>query len=145
MKHSRIYLIILLILIIIFSIYNFTIYTSKSDYGTIHLSKKAIDGENIWLTNNCNSCHQIYGLGGYLGPDLTNIVSVKGKDKAYIKALLSSGIKAMPRFNFKETEKEALYQFLEEIDKTGHYPNVNASIENDGWVRIIYKKVNYEK
>ena len=82
MENSKKYLLLLTLLVSVFSIYNFTIYTSKSDYGTIRLSKKAINGENIWLKNNCNSCHQLYGLGGYLGPDLTNIYSTKGKGEA---------------------------------------------------------------
>lgn len=145
MKHSGIYFIMLLILITTFSIYNFFIYTSKTNYGSVRLSQKAINGENIWLKNNCNACHQIYGLGGYLGPDLTNIASTKGKNKTYIKSLLNSGIRAMPKFNFTETEKEALCQFLEEIDKTGHYPDMNAAIKKNGWVSINYKHENYEK
>ena len=78
MEQSKKYLFILLFLISVFALYNFNIYTSKSNYGSIHLSKKAIEGENIWLQKNCNSCHQLYGLGGYLGPDLTNIFSASG-------------------------------------------------------------------
>lgn len=59
-------LFMLAILIIAFSYYNFTIYSSKSNYGKVHLSQKGIKGENIWLKNNCNSCHQFYGLGDLL-------------------------------------------------------------------------------
>ncbi len=79
MHHTKKTLFMLAILIIAFSYYNFTIYTSKSNYGKVHLSQKGIRGEDIWLKNNCNSCHQLYGLGGYLGPDLTNVYSVNGK------------------------------------------------------------------
>ncbi|MGG7036675.1 MAG: c-type cytochrome [Flavobacterium sp.] len=139
------YLIVMTVLLVIFSIYNFTIYTSKSNYGNVHLSEKAIKGETLWLKNNCNSCHQIYGLGGYLGPDLTNIYSSKGKGGTYIKSIVNSGIKTMPRFNFNETEKDELVQFLKEIDQTGHYPNVGASIEPSGWVTIKYKNNNHDK
>jgi nitric oxide reductase subunit C len=136
---SKKQLLFLLLLISLFSIYNFTIYTSKTDYGTIHLTKKAIQGENLWLENNCNSCHQIYGLGGYLGPDLTNVYSNKNKNEFYLKTMFNSGVKSMPKFQFNSTEKEALIQFLKEVDQTGYYPNANTKIESNGWVSITYK------
>lgn len=133
------YLLILTVLIGLFSIYNYIIYTSKTAYQAVHLTEKAIKGENIWLQNNCNSCHQIYGLGGYLGPDITNVYSREGKGEKYIKAILNSGIKTMPQFNFSEEEKDELVQFFKEIDQTGYYPDINATINNDGWVTIKNK------
>lgn len=137
MGKSKKYFFVLLFMMSVFLFYNFIIYTSKEDYGTIHLSEKAIQGETIWLENNCNSCHQFYGLGGYLGPDLTNIYSKRDEDN--IKAMLNSGVNAMPKFSFKENEKEALVQFLKEVDQTGYYPNDEASIEYNGWVEIKNK------
>lgn len=139
MSQSSKYLILILVFICVFSIYNFIIYTSKSEYKTIHLSQKALKGENIWLQNNCNSCHQIYGLGGYLGPDITNVYSREGKGEKYIKTIVNSGIKSMPKFNFSEEEKDQLVQFFKELDQTGHYPDVNATIGKDGWVTIKNK------
>ncbi len=103
------------------------------------MSQKALKGENIWLQNNCNSCHQIYGLGGYLGPDITNVYSREGKGEKYIKTIVNSGIKSMPKFNFSEEEKDQLVQFFKEIDQTGHYPDANATIGKDGWVTIKNK------
>ena len=144
MEQSKKYLLLLIILIISFSFYNYTIYTSKSNYGSIHFSDKAVQGENIWLKKNCNACHQLYGLGGYLGPDLTNVYSTKGKGKVYIKAMMSSGSKAMPKFNFSENEKEEIVQFLKEVDQTGYYPNFDAKIEPNGWVSLKYKNPIYE-
>ncbi len=145
MKPYKKRLFILLLLISIFSIYNFSIYTSITDYGTIHLSKKAIQGENIWLQNNCNSCHQLYGLGGYLGPDLTNVYSNKNKNEYYLKAMLNSGVKSMPKFQFNNTDQEALIQFLKEVDRTGYYPNTPVEIKPNGWVVIKYKNENHGK
>ena len=136
-------LLILLLLTTLFFVYNFFIYTDNSSYGNIHLSEKAIRGENLWLKNNCNSCHQIYGLGGYLGPDLTNAYSFRKNDN-YLKAMFNSGIKTMPKFDFNESEKEELLQFLKEVDQTGHYPNINAKINRDGWVEIQYKNDVHE-
>jgi nitric oxide reductase subunit C len=140
----RKYPLILLLLSTLFLVYNFIIYTDNSAYGTIRLSEKAVRGENLWLKNNCNSCHQIYGLGGYLGPDLTNVYSFRKNNDAYLKAMFNSGIKTMPLFHFNDSEKEELLQFLKEIDQTGHYPNINAKINADGWVEIKYKNDTHE-
>lgn len=145
MLQSSKYLIILSALVCAFSIYNFIIYTSKSEYKNIHLSEKAMHGETIWLKNNCNSCHQIYGLGGYLGPDVTNVYSKKDKGEKYIKTIVNSGIQSMPKFNFSEAEKEQLVQFFKEIDQTGYYPDVDATISNDGWVIIKDKTLDNGK
>ena len=30
-------------------------------------------GQQIYQQSNCMACHQFYGLGGYMGPDLTNV------------------------------------------------------------------------
>ncbi len=124
--------------------YNTLLYTSDKAYGTIHLSKKAQQGEKLWLQNNCNSCHQLYGLGGYLGPDLTNEYS-RTDNKEFLKAMFNSGIKAMPQFNFNESESNNLIQFLKEIDRTGYYPNPKADIQSNGWVNLKYKNDDSEK
>ncbi|MDR3272176.1 MAG: cytochrome c [Flavobacteriaceae bacterium] len=145
MRNNKIYGIILLILVTIFLIYNYNIYTSKSNYGTVHLSPEALKGERLWLKNNCNACHQLYGLGGYLGPDLTNICSTQGKPDEYIKAMMLSSLDPMPQFNFTEEEQNELLQFLKAVDKTGYFPNKQANIEPDGWVKLKYKDYLYEK
>lgn len=98
------------------------------------MSKEAIQGQELWQKNNCASCHQIYGLGGYLGPDLTNVYSNPKKGPNYIKAFLNSGVKMMPKFKFSETEKDQIVEFLKQVDATGIYPNLNARIEPSGWV-----------
>ena len=139
------YRFILPLLLAIFSIYNYRIYTNTSDYGDVRLSRKALQGEKLWLQNNCNSCHQVYGLGGYLGPDLTNVYSFRKNNEQYLQSMLISGIKAMPQFNFNTEEQQALVQFLKEIDQTGHYPDTSATIGPDGWVRIQYKNGKHER
>lgn len=131
-------------LIITFMAYNTIIYTSDSAYGKISLSKKAQQGENIWLQNNCNACHQLYGLGGYLGPDLTNEYS-RVPNQNYLKAMFNSGVKTMPQFHFNTKEKEMLIQFLKEVDQTGYYPNNETKIGINGWVSLKYKNLQYEK
>jgi nitric oxide reductase subunit C len=140
--NTRFYMGFMVLLVSVFGFYNFTIYTNENSKYTAVLSKKALEGQALWQDNNCFSCHQLYGLGGYLGPDLTNVFSTKGKGADYIKVFLNSGIKAMPQFNFSEKEKEALVAFLKEVDQSGYYPNHNATIEPNGWVDIQYKIKN---
>lgn len=137
MKQKK-YILFLLVLSMFFLVYNFKIYTGKESYGNVVLSEKAVRGQNLWLKNNCNSCHQIYGLGGYLGPELTNIYSFK--DENYLKAMLNSGVKSMPLFNFDEAEQDELLQFFKEIDQTGLSPNLEAVIKPSGWISIKPKK-----
>ncbi len=130
---------VMTILIITFCCYNYFIYTSNESKSPVKLSQKAIHGQELWQNNNCWSCHQTYGLGGYLGPDLTNIYSAKNKGENYIKAFLNSGVKTMPKFNFSEEEKNALVAYLKAIDSTGIYPNYEAEINTSGWVELKYK------
>lgn len=131
--------IVLIGLVVIFLGYNLLVYTQGTSNKTPTLTQKAIKGEQLYQEHNCTSCHQLYGLGGYLGPDLTNVISAKNKGPEYVKAFLNSGIKAMPKFNFTEEEKEAIVQFLTEVDKTGYYPIVDADLKLNGWVDIKYK------
>lgn len=138
-SNTQFYMGFMLFLASFFGLYNYSIYTHDIANQHAVFSQKAIDGQALWQENNCYSCHQLYGLGGYLGPDLTNSYSNKAKGSAYLKAFFNSGIKAMPRFNFSEEEKEALVVFLKEVDQTGYYPNHNAKIEPNGWVEIQYK------
>lgn len=103
------------------------------------MSETALLGETLWQKHNCTSCHQLYGLGGYLGPDLTNVISRKNKGERYVKAMLNSGIKQMPAFNFTETELNQLVEFLSHVDKTGFYPNHESELSTSGWVKLKYK------
>ena len=126
-------------LVAMFIIYNIVIYTQGTSNETPKMSAMAIKGEQLYQDNNCTACHQLFGLGGYLGPDLTNIISNESKGGMYVKALLNSGVKSMPEFNFTEEEKEALVQFLTEVDQCGYYPIVDADMRADGWVDMKYK------
>ena len=93
----------------------------------------AAAGKIVWQEQNCNSCHQLYGLGGFLGPDLTNIYSLKGKD--HIKAFVLNGTPVMPRFNLRVKDLEALVEFLQEVDKSGRSDPRSISIYNNGTIK----------
>ncbi len=127
------------ILVSIFIVYNFIIYTQGTSNNTPKMSELALQGEKLYQENNCTACHQFYGLGGYLGPDLTNIISDEKKGPMYVKAFLNSGVKTMPKFNFTEEEKESIVHFLTEIDQCGYYPIKGAENKVTGWVNMKYK------
>jgi nitric oxide reductase subunit C len=127
------------IIVVVFIAYNMVIYTQGTSNKYPKVSKEALIGEQLYQDNNCTACHQIYGLGGYLGPDLTNVISTQGKGVEYVKAFLNSGVKTMPKFNFSEEEKEALVAFLENVDQSGYYPNYDGEKAVNGWVKLKLK------
>ncbi|QYS86171.1 cytochrome c [Flavobacterium oreochromis] len=137
MPIKKIYFIFITFLLLAFIKYNYLVYNSKS---ADKLSKMAERGQQLWQENNCISCHQLYGLGGYLGPDLTNIYSNPNKGENYIKSILNSGIKTMPKFHFTEKEKREIIIFLKEIDKTGIYITNNHLVSKSGWVENYAEK-----
>ncbi|WP_051285447.1 c-type cytochrome [Aequorivita capsosiphonis] len=137
--NSKPYILSIAILILLFSVYNYIVYNTEGYVAVEKLSPVAVEGQQLFQSNRCWSCHQLYGLGGYLGPDLTNVYSEKNKGPLYIKAFLNSGVKSMPQFNFSEQEKLALVEYLKQVDETGIYPNYNAKIEATGWVKIKYR------
>jgi len=125
------------ILVLVFVIYNVIVYTSGTENDASKMNNEALAGQQLYQKNNCTACHQLYGLGGYLGPDLTNIISNKGAE--YAKAFFNSGVKVMPKFNFSEEEKNQLVEFLKAVDKSGYYPNYEGEKKANGWVELKNK------
>lgn len=101
-----------------YSIYVYTQGTEASHVAPI--SDQARYGQQLFQEHNCIACHQFYGLGGYMGPDLTNVISSKGA--AYARAFLASGTQRMPNFNLDENELDAMLAYLAFVDATGRYP-----------------------
>ena len=79
---------------------------------------KIISGKQLYQQYNCTACHQLYGLGGYLGPELTTAYSDPGRGELYMKAFLQGGGQRMPNFHFQKNETEALICYLKYIDAT---------------------------
>lgn len=131
--------IIIATLVFTFIIYNYFVYSIGTENNAPKLSKEAIKGQILWQENNCWTCHQLYGLGGYLGPDLTNITSNPLKGENYIKGFINSGVKSMPKYNFTEKELDALISFLKAVNSTGYFPDYKANLQPSGWVEINYK------
>ena len=80
--------------------------------------KKINHGKLLFQEYNCIACHQLYGLGGYLGPDLTNAYSDIYRGELYIKAFLQNGGRRMPNFKLTQEQTEAITSYLKYVDST---------------------------
>lgn len=83
-------------------------------------TKSTMVGVEIWRSKNCQACHAIYGLGGHIGPDLTNVYS--RKKEAYLDIVLKEGSLNMPDLDLSTYERNQLINYLKEVDKLGVYP-----------------------
>lgn len=77
-------------------------------------------GKRVWQERSCSTCHQLYGLGGFLGPDLTN--AMRRLDAAYVADLLRNGKGEMPALGLSGGEIDVLISFLESVDRSGTFP-----------------------
>ena len=110
-----------------FVIYTATVYTTGT--AATHgdpMSSDARAGQQLFQDNNCIACHQFYGLGGYMGPDLTNVISNRGA--AVSRAFIAAGTARMPDFGLSDDEISSLVAYLTFVDKTGTYPPENYDV-----------------
>ena len=119
---------------IAFVLFTGLVYTQAVPYQAEIANPMAVHGKMLWQQKNCSSCHQLYGLGGFLGPDLTNVISAKGKGKIYAAAIMKSGTQVMPNFHLNDMEIEALLAFLEQADKSGNNRVHSYEIGLDGTI-----------
>lgn len=96
------------------------------------LDKTAEKGKTIWQQYNCSACHQVYGLGGYLGPDLTNVYSKRGP--AYIQAFIANGTNIMPNNHLHESDIRELTNYLKRIDASGKSDPKTFTIQKNGFI-----------
>ncbi len=109
------------VLLISYAFYSFAVYT-KGTASTLTPSpetQKVVSlGKQIYQQYNCGACHQIYGLGGYLGPELTTAYSDKNRGESYMRALLQAGGNRMPNFHLTTQQIDALIAYLKYVDTT---------------------------
>lgn len=84
------------------------------------MSAGALAGQQVWQARNCTSCHSLYGLGGHIGPDLTNAMTRVGEDGA--RAILHYGMGRMPPQVLTPEEAGQVIAYLRYVDSTGVYP-----------------------
>src|SRR5574343_601187 len=70
-------------------------------------------GKMLWQQYNCGACHQVYGMGSYLGPHLTNI---------------------MPNYHLTETEITELTNYLRHLDASGNSDPRTFTIQRNGFI-----------
>ncbi len=86
-------------------------------HKTRQLGKQEQAGRRIWNQNNCQSCHQFHGYGGFLGPDLTNVVEKLARNQLEARLALGEGL--MPAFEMDPDEIDAVWAFLGAMNETG--------------------------
>ena len=105
----------------VYLLYSFTVYTKGTETQIVFSATEQSEinkGKQIFQDYNCIACHQLYGLGGYLGPELTTSYSDPRRGKLYIRAFLQAGSLRMPDFHFKNDEINALVSYLKYVDST---------------------------
>lgn len=118
---------------IAFVVYSATVYTSGTEAShSPAMSDEARHGQQVFQDKNCIACHQFYGLGGYMGPDLTN--TIRNRGEAVSRAFITAGTVRMPNFGLDETEVDALIAYLTFVDSTGTYPLENFDVMWTGLV-----------
>lgn len=99
--------------------------------GTIpRTSEHVRHGMDVWQRSNCTACHQLYGLGGYMGPDLTNVHSAKGE--ARIRTFVRYGTGRMPAHDLSDGELDALVAFLAWVDASGRSRVADSAVHWTG-------------
>jgi nitric oxide reductase subunit C len=101
--------------------YSLMVYTRGTDHA-LHYTRAELaairQGKDLFQQYNCIACHQLYGLGGYLGPELTTAWSDPSRGESYLKAFLQNGGVRMPQFHFTDQEVDALIRYLRYVDST---------------------------
>ena len=105
----------------LYLLYSFIVYTKGTEN---HIAVPAEEqrlinkGKQLYQQYNCTACHQLYGLGGYLGPELTTAYSDPPRGELFMKAFLQGGGPRMPNFHFQKEEINAIISFLKYVDAT---------------------------
>jgi len=103
---------LLAVLVLSFGVQTGLVY---SDVRSEPLSQAAREGRALWQAYACQTCHQFYGQGGFLGPDLTHAAS--RVDSTRLVSLLTVGSGQMPPLGFSDGETAAMAAFLREMDR----------------------------
>jgi nitric oxide reductase subunit C len=99
-------------------VYSAWVFTKGTDKPELKFTGEMAKGKALWHKNNCISCHQLYGLGGYLGSDLTNVMSDEKRGRQYAESFLKSGGPRMPDFKFNDKEISQIMAYLSYVDSS---------------------------
>ena len=104
-------------LVAAFAVQTALVYTDDTASSFEILGEEALRGRQLWHEYNCQTCHQIHGFGGFLGPDLTN--AAKRLTDERLQEVLTVGTAQMPAFHFDEDQVLDLAAFLDELSVMG--------------------------
>jgi len=130
---------ILICLVILYLVANYFVYTSATA-TTEPINDSARSGRLVFQKYNCVACHQIYGLGGHMGPDLTNVMTEKGEP--YVRSFVENGTQRMPKFEMSTQELDDLVSYFDYLGKTSEYQNSNYSFT---WYGTVNQQEPTEK
>lgn len=86
--------------------------------GSTHaITAQARQGQALFRSHGCQSCHALFGMGGFLGPDLTNAAA--RVPPARFDELLQSGSGPMPAYHLQAPDRAALWAYLQALDASG--------------------------
>lgn len=121
--------IVLLSLSVCYLLYSAWVYTAGTTGPAINLHPDAAAqrGKLVYQKYNCTACHQIFGLGGYLGPELTTTMSQEGKGEILANAFLSGGTARMPNLHMQQQEISDVIEYLKYVDQIAQAGKYNGS------------------
>ncbi len=100
----------------IYIAYSAWVYTGGTE-SVVEMQLAAKNGKRIWQQSNCQNCHQLFGLGGYMGPDLTSVTTDKQRGANYARAIILSGGNNMPNYHFTTSEADDIIAYLDHVNK----------------------------
>jgi nitric oxide reductase subunit C len=102
-----------------YSLYTASVYflgTKETAPPEIPFSNQAQQGKQLYQQYNCASCHQLFGLGGYLGPELTTGYTDPNRGALLMRAFLENGGPRMPNFHFSKGQIDCIMSYLQYAD-----------------------------
>ncbi len=116
---------VFVILFLAYVSYSYWVYTNGTEKATVMTVNQQY-GKQLYQEYNCQSCHQLFGLGGYLGPELTTVISDKNRGELFAKIILENGAIRMPNFHFTSDKVNALLDYFKYVDaNASSYKNNN--------------------
>jgi len=105
---------ILFMLALLVITYLFIIFILYKVHKTKDITLNSNKGLKVWLQHKCYSCHKIYGLGGFLAPDLTNVTNRLSFTN--FSLLITEGTINMPKFLLSKLELLYLFSFFKSLE-----------------------------
>lgn len=111
-----------LVVILGFGLYAAVCASTPADPVSVGIPQAQLtSSRGAWMASGCQSCHSIYGLGGHIGPDLTNVISRSSPE--YVRAMVKAGPPGMPSYgHLDESSVESIVSYLSAVDRSGTYP-----------------------